>query len=185
MVVPRLRSEPGPGRGVAGLMRGVGSVPAGSVVAVRFKRCLLVLTIVGGSLGLVFAGPADPAGADTQAGLEPCGGAYRFSGTMAPIGSVYIPTMYHGWPDGMNCSMGLGAHNWGVYFLQVTLQNCYGQTIAADARFGDATRFALRNAQRIHGITVDGAYGPTTRRTIRWWTWNDGQGRYTCNGFTW
>ncbi|HKH04580.1 MAG TPA: peptidoglycan-binding domain-containing protein [Acidimicrobiales bacterium] len=164
----------------------------------RLKRCLLVLTIVGGAVtGLALGPAASPAGAapaahaapsapvDATAGLEPCGGAYKFSGTMAPIGSVYIPVMYHGWPDGMNCFMSLGAHNWGVYFLQVTLQNCYGQTIAADARFGEATRFALRNAQRIHGITADGVYGPTTRRTIRWWTWNAGQGRYTCNAFTW
>jgi peptidoglycan hydrolase-like protein with peptidoglycan-binding domain len=147
------------------------------VIVVRLTRSLVVLALVAGFFAVR---PAEPAAAV----LPGCGGAYRFTGSVAPAGPVWIPVANHGWPDGRDCTLNLGAHNWGVYFLQVTLRNCYGQAIAADASFGAATRVAVQNAQRAHRIPDDGVYGPQTRRTIYWWTQTYSSG-WGCNRFTW
>lgn len=126
------------------------------------KRLIVVLAMV---VGVFVAAPAEPA----SAAVPPCGGATNFSTRWGYPTTSGIPTVYHG-SGSTDCSMTVGAANFGVYFLQRALLYCYGQNIATDARFGSATRAALINAQRIHGIPYDGVYGPQTKMNIYWWT---------------
>ena len=126
------------------------------------KRLIVVLAIV---MGFFVALPTEPA----SAALPACRGATRFSGSKFPAGPVSIPTVDYGLTN-WDCTMTVGANNFGVYWLQIALIRCYGQSIVADAKFGTATQWALKNAQRIHGIPDDGVYGPQTRGTIMWWT---------------
>jgi Putative peptidoglycan binding domain len=135
------------------------------------KRLIVVLAMVAGFFVVL---PTEPASA-----LPSCQGATRFSGSKFPAGPVSIPTVDYGLTD-WDCTMTVGAHNYGVYWLQIALIRCYGQNIAADAEFGWATQWALANAQRIHRIPDDGVYGPQTRRTIMWRTEYN-----TCAKVTW
>lgn len=126
------------------------------------KRLIVVLAMV---VGVFVATPAEPA----SAAAPPCGGATYFSRIWGYPTTSGIPTVYHG-SGSTDCTMTVGAANFGVYFLQEALLYCYGQNIATDAKFGSDTKNALINAQRIHGIVYDGVYGPQTRKTIYWWT---------------
>lgn len=151
------------------------------------KRLLIVLAVLG---AFFVVSPTEPASAQTS--LSPCGGANYFTDpNFVPAGRVWIPTVFHGtnYPPGYQCVMRVGLpgmyDNWGVYFLQRTLRQCYGQNIALDLDFGPATREALRNAQRWEGIPDDGQYGPQTRRTIKWVTDPHNGGAQKCVRFTW
>ncbi|MFV2088877.1 peptidoglycan-binding domain-containing protein [Micromonospora sp. LOL_021] len=63
--------------------------------------------------------------------------------------------------------MAQGAYSSAVRQLQLSLNHCYGESLVVDSDFGPATAAALRRAQAIEGITVDGIYGPQTRNAIR------------------
>jgi hypothetical protein len=65
-----------------------------------------------------------------------------------------------------NCELRTGDRGPGVFVLQDTLRRCYGQNIAQDAIYGDATMRAVRNVQAFHRVTVDGVYGPVTSRAM-------------------
>jgi peptidoglycan hydrolase-like protein with peptidoglycan-binding domain len=65
-----------------------------------------------------------------------------------------------------NCVLGVGNQGPGVFVLQDALRRCYGQGIVWDAIYGGATRDAVRNVQRFHGITDDGTYGPQTHKAM-------------------
>ncbi|MEU6073187.1 peptidoglycan-binding domain-containing protein [Micromonospora sp. NPDC047074] len=67
-----------------------------------------------------------------------------------------------------NCILAQGHATDGVYKLQDALIRCYGQSIGKDGIFGAQTAAAVRNAQRIHGLAVDGVYGPNTRAAMIW-----------------
>lgn len=56
-----------------------------------------------------------------------------------------------------------------VWYLQRSLNACYGQGIAVDGKYGSGTQEAVRNVQRFHNanganppLVVDGIYGPNT-----------------------
>ncbi|WP_037625292.1 peptidoglycan-binding domain-containing protein [Streptomyces aureus] len=56
-----------------------------------------------------------------------------------------------------------------MYYLQETLNYCYGQDLGAiDGKFGPKTAAALARVQRSLGIDPDGVYGPQTRDKIKW-----------------
>ncbi|KFG71708.1 hypothetical protein FM21_12995 [Streptomyces mutabilis] len=64
------------------------------------------------------------------------------------------------------CYLNRGDNNQGVRQLQTTLNECYGRNLVEDGDFGPATETALRYAQDRAGTTVDGSYGPNTRKAI-------------------
>lgn len=57
-----------------------------------------------------------------------------------------------------------------VTTLQDALARCNGQPVAVDGELGPATRAAVTNVQRQHGVPADGAYGPATMRVMQWST---------------
>jgi peptidoglycan hydrolase-like protein with peptidoglycan-binding domain len=57
-----------------------------------------------------------------------------------------------------------------VYWLQLTLNECYGAGLALDGDYGGGTRAALIAVQRDAGIERDGVYGPETRDHMRFFT---------------
>jgi peptidoglycan hydrolase-like protein with peptidoglycan-binding domain len=77
--------------------------------------------------------------------------------------------------------MGYGAYGEKVRSLQRSLNLCYAgdsadtpnavnlgfAPLVADGSFGSRTKAALIAAQRYHGITANGIYGPQTASTIR------------------
>ncbi|SNT63944.1 Putative peptidoglycan binding domain-containing protein [Asanoa hainanensis] len=68
--------------------------------------------------------------------------------------------------------------------LQESLDNCYwniiGAQLVADGDFGSKTRDALVKAQRSHGISADGAYGPQSRQNLSHHGLRTEQGAGTC-----
>lgn len=77
----------------------------------------------------------------------------------------YFFPSYHttaGW-DYFDCYLRNGDfNNFGVVALQNALIRCYGQAITPDGDFGTLTERALKNVQTVHGLKVDGIYGPDT-----------------------
>ncbi|HEX8629962.1 MAG TPA: peptidoglycan-binding domain-containing protein [Catenuloplanes sp.] len=82
-----------------------------------------------------------------------------------------------------SCDMGVGAQSSAVRALQLTLNKCYDADLGQpDGIFGTRTRAALRDAQRIAGMSTnqrDGVYGPLTRNRIRHY---NGEG-YPCKRY--
>lgn len=68
--------------------------------------------------------------------------------------------------DRKDCTLRPANAGAGVFILQDALIRCYGQRIAQDGHYGAATRDAVKNVQRFHGLTVDGVYGPKTRSVM-------------------
>jgi hypothetical protein len=68
----------------------------------------------------------------------------------------------------IDCVLGYGNVNAGVFVLQNALKTCYGQNIAVDGVYGSATVNAVENVQAWEGVPVDGVYGPTTRQAMNW-----------------
>jgi peptidoglycan hydrolase-like protein with peptidoglycan-binding domain len=74
--------------------------------------------------------------------------------------------------DATNCWMARGNYSDGVYVLQEALVHCYHLYVGShgpDSDFGGNTVTALKTVQRIHGISVDGGYGPQTRSVMHFW----------------
>ena len=91
----------------------------------------------------------------------------------AKTGGAY--TLQPSMPGGnSDCILQTGNSNLGVNALQSTLVGCHGKTLAIDGIFGAATGQALRDVQRIIGVTVDGVYGPATRKKMSWSNSNGG-----------
>jgi hypothetical protein len=73
-----------------------------------------------------------------------------------------VPTITRMGYERRHCELRIGDRGPGVYVLQDALIRCYGQMIAQDAIFGEATRQAVRNVQAFHHVRIDGVYGPET-----------------------
>ncbi|MER7468293.1 peptidoglycan-binding domain-containing protein [Streptomyces sp. NPDC097981] len=73
-------------------------------------------------------------------------------------------------PQGTNfCTLRSGAKGMQVYYLQDTLNYCYGQDLGTpDGKFGPKTAAALARVQKIIGADPDGVYGPQTRDKLKW-----------------
>lgn len=57
-----------------------------------------------------------------------------------------------------------------VWWLQHTLNQCYGQSLALDGDYGPKTTRAVKAAQAtVPGLARDGVYGPRTRSAVRWY----------------
>ncbi|NYH77659.1 peptidoglycan hydrolase-like protein with peptidoglycan-binding domain [Actinopolyspora biskrensis] len=69
-----------------------------------------------------------------------------------------------------DCLLEQGISNHAVKGLQISLNNCNGQSLAEDGIYGPATRSAVADVQRSAGIAVDGVYGPNTRKNMLWLT---------------
>lgn len=67
----------------------------------------------------------------------------------------------------IGCYLGRGNAGTGVWTLQVTLNNCYGAGLVADGIFGPKTEYALKVAQQLERVRVDGVYGQETIRHLR------------------
>ena len=63
-----------------------------------------------------------------------------------------------------NCQLKKGAKNDAVRALQRGLKICYKKSITVDGDFGSATQTALKQVQSKLGVSVDGEYGPQTRK---------------------
>ncbi|MFF7126433.1 MULTISPECIES: peptidoglycan-binding domain-containing protein [unclassified Streptomyces] len=73
-------------------------------------------------------------------------------------------------PQGTNfCTLRSGASGMQVYYLQDTLNRCYGQDLGElDGKFGPKTAAALARVQKSLGLDPDGVYGPQTRDKLAW-----------------
>jgi hypothetical protein len=57
-----------------------------------------------------------------------------------------------------------------VWWLQRTLNQCYGQSLVLDGAYGPKTTRAVKAAQAtVPGLASDGVYGPRTRSALRWY----------------
>ncbi|HET6951652.1 MAG TPA: peptidoglycan-binding domain-containing protein [Acidimicrobiales bacterium] len=87
----------------------------------------------------------------------------------SPEGSFVVPTDdADGGTGARDCEMESGEGGVPVRALQNALATCYGQQIEVDGEFGDATEDAVEAAQSLHGLPVDGAYGPATGDVLLW-----------------
>jgi hypothetical protein len=125
----------------------------------RKLASLAVFIAVGLGLQLVVTSPA-------SAALPRCNANGLFNSTWSPGSQAWLPRYWQ--TDSSACILRRGDRNEGVGELQLNLRDGYGQSIAVDNVFGPATERALRNVQRVLGITADGIYGPQTRDHICW-----------------
>jgi peptidoglycan hydrolase-like protein with peptidoglycan-binding domain len=126
-------------------------------------RAVLVLATV--ALGTAIAAPGTAAAAPTT---EPfCDTVFA---VVAGNGwSVFAPTAVHRTGrSSQACYMKYGDRGGGVHQLQYALRYCYGANIGDTGYFGATTKAAVERVQRLHGITVDGVYGPRTFKAMRW-----------------
>jgi hypothetical protein len=93
-------------------------------------------------------------GADATDPNQPTGG-----GTEQPSGELAIGTVGPA-----------------VEELQAFLDMDAGQHLTVDGHFGELTQLAVKNLQRIMGLTVDGIVGPETRAAITYIQVSKGQG---------
>lgn len=73
----------------------------------------------------------------------------------------------------LNTNTGTDTYTSPVFWLQLNLNQCYGQSLVLDGIYGAKTKAAVMAAQKAaSGVTADGIYGPQTRSAIKWYTEN-------------
>lgn len=132
----------------------------------RLKAALAVATV---ALATAIAAPGTAAAAPR---FEP------FCDTVFAVAagngwSVFAPTAVHRTGrSSQACYMQYGDRNGdtggGVSQLQSALRYCYGADVDGAGYFGAKTKAAVERVQRLHGIAVDGIYGPQTFKAMRW-----------------
>jgi peptidoglycan hydrolase-like protein with peptidoglycan-binding domain len=118
-----------------------------------------VLTAASGMMGATLMS-APPASAQAS-----CTGATLYVNAKGI--HVWIPTIGDE-TSADNCELGVGNDSSAVYWLQYSLNTCYGAGLALDGDYGPLTEAAVRHAQGLAGIPQDGIYGPVTRQHIKW-----------------
>jgi peptidoglycan hydrolase-like protein with peptidoglycan-binding domain len=66
------------------------------------------------------------------------------------------------------CYLKQGDRGEGVYRLQMQLRDCYKAGLAIDGYYGTQTKATVQRVQKLHGVTVDGVYGPATMKAMYW-----------------
>jgi peptidoglycan hydrolase-like protein with peptidoglycan-binding domain len=103
------------------------------------------------------AGPAEPS--CNSADLVPVGNGW----------SAMVPDAVHRTGrTSQSCYLRYGDHYGGVGVLQRQLSYCYGANLVVTGVFDAKTKAAVQRAQRLHGITADGIYGPATLKALKW-----------------
>jgi peptidoglycan hydrolase-like protein with peptidoglycan-binding domain len=109
------------------------------------------------------AGAADAAGP-----AEP----FCDKGRLVPVGngwSAPVPLAVHRTGrTSQSCYLRYGDRTLAVLTLQHQLSYCYGADLVVTGVFDARTKAALQRAQRLHGITADGIYGPVTLKALKW-----------------
>ncbi|UUU22876.1 MULTISPECIES: peptidoglycan-binding domain-containing protein [Streptomyces] len=93
-------------------------------------------------------------------------------------GAYSVVQPYHTGSGSRDCIMGYGAQSSAVRKLQDHLINCYDFS-GADGIYGRQTEAAVEAVQRREGASVDGEYGPETRKEMLWSVVRSGGG-YSC-----
>jgi peptidoglycan hydrolase-like protein with peptidoglycan-binding domain len=75
------------------------------------------------------------------------------------------------WNPGV-CHLSEGTSGTGVKVMQRGLNSCYGTGLTIDGHFGPNTRKALIAVQKRIGVTADGIFGPKTRGAMYWMAFN-------------
>ncbi|MFG2869633.1 peptidoglycan-binding protein [Streptomyces sp. NPDC048338] len=119
-------------------------------------NALLATVLALGGAAAMALGSAAPAAAANPT----CNWSAKYYGAWVPnYGTTSV---------NVNCALYQGVmNNVAVGTLQETLNMCYGENLVVDQDFGAATEAALRRAQQKAGTTVDGDYGPLTRKAIK------------------
>jgi peptidoglycan hydrolase-like protein with peptidoglycan-binding domain len=120
---------------------------------------VMVLVTISGVTGITLLSAS---AASAQAS---CTGSSAYTNAAGHL--VFVPTIGSD-THRDNCDLGPGNNGNAVYWLQTTLNHCYGAGLALDGSYGPLTQAAVKHAQRVAGITADGIYGPQTRDHIKW-----------------
>ncbi|MFE7895989.1 peptidoglycan-binding domain-containing protein [Streptomyces sp. NPDC057424] len=127
------------------------------------------VTLSGAGFGLATATPAS-----AYAGY--CNG----QASKAMSGASHLVAKLPAYNGNIDCQMYKGANSSGVKALQITLNKCYGRSLAEDGIFGTNTKTALIYAQGQEKIGTDGGYGEETRNNIGWYFKNTRSSGGTC-----
>lgn len=120
------------------------------------------VTLLSGAAVVGTAGPATAASG--------CNATYTSAKSFIEWrGEARIPAWSNGTYLSLNCNMSQGASGAHVKALQLSLNECYGESLILDGDFGPRTRDALKRAQADEDISVDGGYGPQTRNALAWY----------------
>lgn len=117
--------------------------------------------------------PGDPYTCDTWIGV--------FSASHSATMRVSADIPYSNGIYSKQCTLVKNDRGGGVTALQKSLKHCYKQNIAIDGSFGPATFTALKNAQKSHGLSADGAYGYYTSRTLKFPYFTPTGAFYNCH----
>ncbi|WP_129837649.1 peptidoglycan-binding domain-containing protein [Streptomyces sp. RFCAC02] len=125
----------------------------------RFVTVLTTAVLAAG--GVLTISPAHAAAYPTCNGSK----GVTYSG-----GDYVVNQPYYTGTGSRNCVLGYGAQGTAVRRLQDVLINCYGDLYddGIDGIYGPNTQAAVEAVQRREGASVDGEYGPETRREMRW-----------------
>jgi peptidoglycan hydrolase-like protein with peptidoglycan-binding domain len=120
----------------------------------------------------------------TAGAAEATGPAEPFcdSSGLVPVGngwSAPVPLAIHRTGRiSPSCYLRYGDRTPAVLTLQHQLSYCYGADLVVTGTFDARTKAALQRAQRLHGITADGIYGPATLKALKWREARQVEGRF-------
>jgi hypothetical protein len=133
-------------------------------------------TLVMSAMAVLVAGTGVIMLADAAQALTTCDRMVLMAGTVDPAGTYG----YSGIPTAggdrscrlhMGVDTGTDAHSSPVWWLQRTLNECYGASLVLDGAYGPKTAEAVKAAQAtVRGLERDGVYGPRTRNALKWYT---------------
>ena len=82
---------------------------------------------------------------------------------------AFVPsTVHRTGAVSQSCYLRYGDRGTAVSQLKYNLAYCYGMKVGDSYVYDTATRTAVRHVQELHGLIVDGVYGPQTFKAMRW-----------------